>query len=176
MTLLQKISAVPAVAPAPFVPSSDIEEYPVPIYQFSVEIDGVTVALFQSVSGISVTREVVPLAVGGENNFGREFPGHVTYGHVILQTGLTSSDFFWKWMVAGQLDGYALSKKVTLVQRRPNPKGDKPKIFTEVRCWDFEGAFPVSWKISDLSVDDSQKIVMESLELSFDYFAPGELS
>jgi phage tail-like protein len=176
MTLLQKISKVNSVADEKIAPLSDIEEYPVPTYQFSIEIDDKTVALFQSVSGISVTREVEPLKVGGENNFGREFPGHISFGHITLQVGLTSSDFFWKWMMTGQLDGYALSKDFTLVQRRPNPKGDKPNIFVEVRCWDFKNAFPVSWKISDLNIDDSTKIVMESLELSFDYFLPGTLS
>ena len=176
MTLLQKISKVTAVAPESLKPLHDLEEYPLPVYQFSIEVDDKAVALFQSVAGISVNREVVPLKVGGENNFGREFPGHVSYGHITLQVGLTSSDFFWKWMMAGQLDGYALGKDFTLVQRRPNPKGDKPSIFVEVRCWDFKNAFPVSWKISDLSIDDSSKIVMESLELSFDYFQPGTLS
>jgi hypothetical protein len=33
----------------------------------------------------------------------------------------------------------------------------------------------VKWKISDLSVDDSQKIAIESLELSFDYFEAGKI-
>jgi phage tail-like protein len=173
MGLLQKTSTVKALASETLTPLSNLEEYPVPVYQFSVEIADKTVALFQSVSGLSVTRAVDPLSVGGENNFGREFPGHITYGHITLQVGLTSSDFFWKWMMGGQFDGSALAKDFTLVQRRPNPDGDDP-IFAEVKRWNFKNAFPVNWKISDLSLDNSQKIVMESLELSFDYFELGK--
>jgi phage tail-like protein len=121
---------------------------------------------------MSFSREVEPLTVGGENDFGREFPGHVSYGHITFEVGLSSSDFFWKWMKAGDLGGYALAKNFTLVQRRPNPDGAKTPedIFQVVKSWDFYNAFPVSWKISDLGIDNSNNIVIETLELSFDYF------
>lgn len=180
-------------------PLTSIDEIPLPQYQFAIEIDTPdgetkTVALFQSVSGISVTREVVPLKVGGENDFGREFPGPVSFGHVTLGTGLTSSSFFWDWMMAGAVAGRAQSINFTLIQRRPNPdleqKGleyyqadpeggvDKLKaireeitdIFIVVKQWNFINAFPVSWKLGDLSLDNSEAIALESLELSFDFF------
>lgn len=173
MSLIQKTSTPTAMAAANFTPINlKADEFPIPIYQFVVEIDDVTVALFQNVTGMSFKREVEPLTVGGENDFGREFPGHVSYGHIILEVGLSSSDFFWKWMKAGDLGGYALAKNFTLVQRRPNPDGDKEpeNIFQVVKSWDFYNAFPVSWKISDLGIDNSKNIVIETLELSFDYF------
>jgi phage tail-like protein len=173
MGLLQKTSTVKPALPKKVKPLTDLKEYPVPGYQFSIEFGTEIVALFQSVRGISVSRKVEPLEVGGENNFAREFPGRVSYGHITLEVGLTSSEFFWKWMMDGQLDGYTSRQDFTLIQRRPNPAGGKP-AFSEVRRWNFVGAFPVSWKISDLGIDDSQKIVMESLELSFNYFEPGK--
>ena len=173
MGLLQKASAVKPAKSKETKPLSDLKEYPIPGYQFSVEFGADTVALFQSVRGISVSRAVEPLTVGGENNFAREFPGRVSYGHITLESGLTSSVFFWDWMMDGQLDGFAASRDFTLVQRRPNPAGGSP-IFSEVHRWNFKNAFPVSWKISDLGIDDSQKIVMETLELSFDYFERGK--
>lgn len=169
--LLQTTSSVPPDSSVAGTPLTDLEEYPVPTYQFAVKFGSDIVALFQSVRGISVTREVEPLKVGGENNFGREFPGHVSYGHVTFEVGLTSSKYFWDWMMAGQFDGYASARAFTLIQRRPNPAGGSP-IFEEIYKWNFENAFPVSWKLSDLVLDDSQKIVIESLELSFDYFEP----
>lgn len=151
-------------------------EIPIPIYQFAVEIEGITVLLFQNVTGMEVKREVEPLSVGGENNFGREFPGHVSYGHINFEVGLSSSDFFWKWMMGGEYHGYAIPKTITLIQRRPQPEPGKldPKdaesIFEVVKTWNIYNAFPVSWKISDLGIDNSQNIVIETLELSFDYF------
>jgi phage tail-like protein len=175
MSLIQKTSTPEPIA-APTLKPLNIkdEEIPIPIYQFNVEIDDVTVALFQNVTGMSFSREVEPLTVGGENDFGREFPGHVSYGHITFEVGLGSSDFFWKWMKAGDIGGYAVAKNFTLVQRRPQPDPDKAsdpdKIFQVVKSWDFYNAFPVSWKISDLGIDNSQNIVIETLELSFDYF------
>ena len=169
--LLQGTSSVPPDATVAGTPLTDLEEYPVPAYQFAVKFGSDIVALFQSVKGIEVKREVEPLKVGGENNFGREFPGHISYGHITLEVGLTSSSYFWDWMMAGQFDGFASPRTFTLVQRRPNPKGSSP-LFEEVYKWSFENAFPVSWKLSDLTIEDSSKIVVESLELSFDYFEP----
>jgi phage tail-like protein len=175
MGLIQKTSSISAPAAVTFSPMNvDDGELPVPIYQFAIEIDDVTVALFQKVSGMSISREVEPLKVGGENNYGREFPGHVSYGHIKLEVGLSSSDFFYKWMVQGDLDGYAHAKDFTLVQRRPQPDpssaSDEEKIFEVVKTWDFMNAFPVSWQISELGITDSKNIVIETLELSFDYF------
>ena len=74
-------------------------------------------------------------------------------------------------MMTGAIEGYGLSKNVTLLQRRPNPDFSKTtEIFPVIKQWEFMNSFPVSWKISDLNHDDTEKIVIESLELSFDYF------
>jgi phage tail-like protein len=178
MSLLQKISAPINVDSGKELkpPEFSMAEIPIPIYQFAVSIEGTTVLLFQNVSGMSVSREVEPLSVGGENNYGREFPGHVSYGHVTFEVGLSSSDFFWKWMTGGEYHGYAIPKNITLEQRRPQPDPSKldptdpESIFEVVKRWNFNNAFPVSWKISDLGIDNSQNIVIETLELSFDFF------
>lgn len=156
----------------------DIEEYPIPIYQFSIVMDGEVVALFQSISGMNIKRDVVPLTEGGKNDATHEFPGQVSYEHVTFESGLTSSDFFWKWMMDGAIAGYAHKKDFDLIQRRPNPNYDPTQagqeIWEVVKTWSFFNAYPVNWKISDLTIDDSEKIVMESLELTFDYFNLGQ--
>ncbi len=198
MGLLSKSTSMSSPAAFDTEPIDDIEKIPIPQYQFAIEIDAAgkgskTIALFQNVSGISVSREPVPLKVGGENDFGREFPGPVSFGHITLETGLTDSNFFWKWMMAGATAGRAQSINFTLIQRRPNPdlnqtsldtyqsdakngvdelatiKGAQ-EIFVVVKQWNFVNAFPVSWKLGDLSLDNSEAIALESLELSFDYF------
>jgi phage tail-like protein len=81
---------------------------------------------------------------------------------------MTSSTFFWDWMMEGQYDGRARSLDVTVVQRRPNPDGPDP-IFKPVKKWLFKNCFPVSWKVKDLTVTDANSVAMETLELSFDY-------
>jgi phage tail-like protein len=169
MSILQSTSTIKAPVDETITPLTDVQEIPIPIYQFSIEIGDAVVALFQSLNGMSVSREVEPLNEGGVNHYGYEFPAQVSYAHVTFETGLSSSDFFWKWMMAGQYDGRAQVFDFFLVQRRSAPDGTSP-IYEEVRRWNFHNAFPVSWSISDLNVDESENIVIETLELSFDYF------
>ena len=147
----------------------DKDDFPIPSYQFSVEIGDKVVALFQSISGMSVTRNLESFKEGGRNNHEIELPGNLSYGHITLKTGLTSPDFFWKWMMDGQYEGYVNgSTTVTLKQRRSTKDGIEDDYLT----WEFTNVFPVRWSISELSVNDSSSIVIEELELTFDYFTP----
>ncbi len=151
-------------------PLSDFEEVPIPAYQFSIEIGDVTVALFQSCTELEVSRAIETVVEGGLNAYTYELPGQISYGHIRFETGMSSSDFFYKWMMDGQLDGWIQTKNFSLIQRRP-----APNAYTIVRKWDFFDAYPVKWKISDLSVSDSEKIVIESLELTFGYFEAAKI-
>ena len=169
MGLLQKSTTVSKPTFESIQGLDDADDFPIPAYQFSLVVGDKTVALFQSISGMSVTRDVKTLQEGGLNNHVHELPGGLSYGHVTLNTGLTSPDFFWKWMVEGQYEGYAnRSNTVTLKQRRSTKDGYE----IDYLIWEFNKAFPVKWSISDLSVDDSSKIVIETLEISFEYFTP----
>jgi phage tail-like protein len=155
------------------VDSRDIKVYgpneiPIPAYQFSFEVDGRVVALFQKFGGMRVERAVEPYTEGGMNERTLEFPGQISYAHVTLESGLCSSNFFWDWMKAGQYAGLAYTKNFTLAQRRPSSKTDE--YWEVVREWFFINAFPVAWEVSDLSVDDDSSIAVETLELTFDYF------
>lgn len=177
MGLLQKTNKPAAIVNASLKPLRDIEEYPIPIYQFSILMGDDVVALFQSVAGLTVKREVEALTEGGKNEATHEFPGHVSFEHVTFEAGLTSSDFFWKWMMDGMYDGRAQKKDFDLIQRRPNPAYSGAKgeyIWEAIKTWNFFNAYPVSWKISDLVLDDSEKIAIETLELTFDYFKLGD--
>ncbi len=183
MGLLQEVSVITAPESAKFTPLSDFQEIPIPLYNFTLEANDVVLAMFQGVSGIEISREVAPLKEGGVNYYTYEFPGQVSFGHLTLEMGLTSSDFFWKWMIAGQFEGRAAALNLTLTQRRPSPAAppadpSKPPppptpIYQAVKEWNFKNCFPVKWKLSELNVTDTSKIAIETLELSFDYFTLG---
>jgi phage tail-like protein len=170
MGLLQKTIKIQKPTLAGIQPLKDFEELPLPAYQFSIYIidHAKPVALFQSCSGLSVKREIETYAEGGLNDFTREMPGRLSYGHITLNTGLSSSTFFWDWMMEGQYEGRARAMDFTLFQRRPDPNGGST-IYPIIKKWSFTRAFPVSWKIPDLNVTDTNSILVESLELSFDY-------
>jgi phage tail-like protein len=171
MSILQKINTISTPDRPTLQPLNTINAMPVPGYNFTVEINDVPIAFFQSCSGLEVKREVLAFSEGGLNDHGQELPGMVTFGHVTFETGFTKSTFFWDWMMSGKglYDGWVLKKDLVLVHRQPNPVQGDP-VFIEVRKWKFINAFPVSWKISDLNVTESSKIVIETIEFSFDYF------
>ncbi|MBI9043738.1 MAG: phage tail protein [Anaerolineaceae bacterium] len=179
MGLLHNTTTVTAPAIEAIAPLDDVEEIPVPSFQFSIlmgaapDSPDVAVALFQKCSGLSISRETTGITEGGKNDATHELPGHVSYGHVTLEVGLSSTDFFYKWMMDGRFDGWAQARDFTLIQRRPDPTAAGTPYYQEpVRSWDFKNAYPVKWKISSLDVTDSKKIVIETLELTFDYFEP----
>lgn len=148
------------------LPLKDINEFPIVNYQFAIKIDGSDdpVALFQKISGMTVTRAIDELTEGGFNEYTMEFPREFGYNHIIFESGLSSSDFFYKWMMYGKEQGFALGKNFVLEQRFANKPIEEPK------SWAFDGAFPVRWSISDLDVTNSNSIVIETLELSFNTF------
>jgi phage tail-like protein len=121
---------------------------------------------------MSVTRSVEPLTEGGRNYHTLEFPGQVSYAHITFESGMTSNIFFWNWMMEGQYHGSTTPLNFSLKQYRHNPDSDSP-AFVEVKNWDFLNAFPVKWKVSDLDIENSKKIVIETLEISYDFFMLG---
>ena len=150
----------------PVEPLTDFEEFPILTYQFAVKLKGMNepVALFQKISGMKVERAVDAHTQGGFNEFTYEFPREFSYNHVTFEGGLTSSSFFYKWMMVGKEQGFAQGIDFVLEQRYPNQPIDV------VKSWYFNGAYPVSWSIPTLDVTNSKNIVIETLELSFNYF------
>ncbi len=124
------------------------------------------VAFFQKVSGMTVSRNIDELTEGGFNEYTYEFPREFSYSHIKFEIGLSSSDFFYKWMMYGKEQGFAKGINFDLLQRYPDKPYDEPRI------WHFDSAFPVKWQISDLSIGNSKSIVIEKLELSFNTFTP----
>ena len=152
------------------VPLGDI---PYPAYLCTVFIDGKIVGLFQSISDFEISRGVEPLEQGGLNEYAMELPGQISYGHVTLKSGFSTSTLFLDWMMAGKYDAYPIAKKIEVYHGRPSPDTGAIEM---TRYWTFYNAMPVKWKITDFDVSDIEKIVIESVELSFDYFEVGKVT
>jgi phage tail-like protein len=138
----------------------------IPGFQVQFELTGVanSVATFKSFSGLTVSRAVDPLDVGGQNDYSLEFPGRVSYGHIILKSGISVSRYFWDWMVRGEFDGYALAHNFTLSQYDPT-------INNTIKTWNFINGYPVKYAIESIVKVDRSTNVIETLEISFDTFA-----
>ena len=66
-------------------------------FNFLVEIDGITRAAFQEVSGLDSTIDVIEHREGGENITTRKFPGQVKYSNIILKWGMTDDVELYDW-------------------------------------------------------------------------------
>ena len=106
-------------------------------FNFLVEIDGLTQAGFQEVSGLDATTDPVEYREGGENMTVRKIPGKTTYSDLSLKRGLTDSDELWKWredVIKGSIE--RKNGSIILLDHDG----------TEKVRWNFYNAWPTKWE------------------------------
>jgi phage tail-like protein len=109
-------------------------------FRFVVEIQGLEVAGFQSVSGISRETKIEPYREGGVNDHERQHAGVTTYPPLRLKRGL-ADPMLWAWheaVVMGRIERRTMSV-VLLGEGR-----------SEAWRWVFVGAYPAKWTAGDL--------------------------
>ncbi len=144
---------------------------PAPAYLFYVSISGLVVGLFTSCEGLGVNRQVEELPEGGLNDHVHTLPGRVKAGHITLKRGLSVSSELWNWFGEGLYDAKVKRQNMSIIQGGPGMSalsvvGMKgPGI---VKNWDFEGAYPISWSLSTLDVNNTNQVAIESIEIAFE--------
>ena len=66
-------------------------------FNFLVEIDGITQAGFQEVSGLDSSTDSVDYREGSDPNHVRKLTGLNKVSAITLKRGITDSDELWKW-------------------------------------------------------------------------------
>lgn len=142
---------------------------PAPAYLFYVSISGLMVALFTACEGVRVSRSVEEVREGGLNDQVHTLPGPMSAGRVTLKRGLSVSRELWGWFTEGIYDCKVKRQHMSIVQGAPGMSalaaiGMKgPGI---VKNWDLEGAYPVSWSLSNLDVSNTSQVAIESVEIA----------
>ena len=116
-------------------------------FRFRVEIMGIQVGGFQSVSGLERETKIEPFREGGVNDHELQHAGLTTYPRLKLKRGL-ADPMLWAWhqaVILGRIQRMVMSV-VLLSEAR-----------IEVWRWIFIGAYPAKWTGSDL--DASQSVV-----------------
>ncbi|HYJ30865.1 MAG TPA: phage tail protein [Allosphingosinicella sp.] len=116
-------------------------------FRFRVEIMGLEVGGFQSVSGLERQTKIEPYREGGVNDHERQHAGVTTYPPLRLKRGL-ADPWLWAWhqaVILGRIQRLIMS--VVLLG----------EAGTEDWRWIFIGAYPSKWTGSDL--DASQSVV-----------------
>ncbi|HEX8652919.1 MAG TPA: phage tail protein [Pyrinomonadaceae bacterium] len=125
-------------------------------FNFLVEIDGITQAGFQEVSGLDASTDAVDYREGSDPNHVRKLTGLNKYSAITLKRGITDSDELWKWRNT-VIDGKTERKNGSIILL------DEAK--QEKIRWNFFNAWPSKWTGPALN-STSTAVAVETLELT----------
>ena len=131
-------------------------------------------ALFMECSGFQVSQDVIEVSEVTPQYWGKsgktrgrvvrtKLPGNMSYTNITLKRGLTTSKTFWEWLDAVQSGSWS-------EQRRDGSLVVYDQASDEQCRLEFQGAWPVSYKVSDLDVKSGDfnieevEIVIEELK------------
>ncbi len=125
-------------------------------YNFLVEIDGITQAGFQEVSGLDVSTDSVDYREGADPAHVRKLPGIHKYGAITLKRGITDSSELWKWRMT-VVSGKAERKNGSIILLDSSG--------TERIRWNFFMAWPSKWTGPSFNAS-SAAVAIETLEIT----------
>jgi phage tail-like protein len=125
-------------------------------FNFLVEIDGITQAGFQEVSGLDASTDATDYREGSDPNHVRKLTGLNKYSAITLKRGITDSDELWKWRNT-VIDGKTERKNGSIILL------DEAK--QEKIRWNFFNAWPSKWTGPALN-STSTAVAVETLELT----------
>lgn len=149
--------------------------YPPVAFRFKVKFEGLKDEVaediyFQSVSGLSVDIEMEEFGEGGENRFKHKLPVRTKFPNLVLKRGLLKSSGLIKWCEKAFEDFEFTPLNLTVSLYSDEGQSDDEKSESKpMITWKITHALPVKWAIDDLNSAES-KIVLETLELSYNYF------
>jgi phage tail-like protein len=125
-------------------------------FNFLVEIDGITQAGFQEVSGLDSSTPAVDYREGTDPPHQRKLPGLNTFTAIMLKRGITDSDELWQW-------------RQTVVDGKPQRKNGSIVLRDETGAekirWNFSEAWPSKWTGPSLSAG-AAAVAVETLEIT----------
>jgi phage tail-like protein len=125
-------------------------------FNFLVEMDGITQAGFQEVSGLDASTDPVDYRQGDDPNHVRKLSGLNKFSPITLKRGITDSDELWKWRQT-VIDGKTERKNGSIVLR--------DETGTEKIRWNFSNGWPTKWTGPAFNAT-STAVAVESLEIT----------
>jgi phage tail-like protein len=130
-------------------------------FNFLVEIDGITQAGFQEVSGLDASTDAVDYREGADPNHVRKLTGLNKYSAITLKRGVTDSDELWRWRKA-VIDGRTERKNGSIILL------DESGV--EKIRWNFANAWPSKWTGPSFNAT-STAVAVEALEITHEEVA-----
>lgn len=125
-------------------------------FNFLVEIDGITQAGFQEVSGLDSSTDSVDYREGSDPNHVRKLTGLNKVSAITLKRGITDSDELWKWRLT-VIEGKAERRNGSIILLDSTGK--------EKLRWNFVNAWPSKWTGPSFNAT-STAVAVETLEIT----------
>jgi len=125
-------------------------------FNFLVEIDGITQAGFQEVSGLDSSTDSVDYREGSDPNHVRKLTGLNKVSAITLKRGITDSDELWKWRLT-VIEGKAERRNGSIILLDSTGR--------EKLRWNFVNAWPSKWTGPALNAT-STAVAVETLEIT----------
>ncbi|HMA38105.1 MAG TPA: phage tail protein [Chloroflexia bacterium] len=115
---------------------------PLTTFQFYVQIDGLTEAVFTELAGLEVTTEVTDQPEGGENTHVHRLLGRTKVGDITLKNGVTTSKQLWNWyksVIQGPpwTGSFSGRKHISIIMVDQQGR--------EAQRWNLQYAIPIKW-------------------------------
>lgn len=114
--------------------------------------------LFQRVSGLETSVEMMTLNEGGQNLYSHRLPSRIQAGNLRLERGLVTGS------------PLVLELNLTFSRFSFSPSNVLVSLLNDagvpISSWLFMKAYPVKWSISDLDAD-ANRVVIEQVELAY---------
>lgn len=128
---------------------------PYRVYNFLVEIDGITRAGFRECSGLDSTQDPIEYREGHEGLTTRKLPGLNTFSNISLRWGITDDAELWEWRQQ-VMEGKVKRKNGSIVLL--DDTGEE-----KVR-WNFREGWPTKWTGPELNATGTD-VAIETLEI-----------
>ncbi len=131
-------------------------ENPYAQFNFLVEIDGLSVAGFSEVSGLTTEQDIIEYREGSDTQTVRKIPGLRKYGNITLKRGFTQNRELWEWRKT-TIDGVTERKSgaIILLDEARN----------EALRWQFSQGWISKWEGPALNATANEAAI-ESMEVA----------
>lgn len=127
-------------------------------FRFKVEIEGLTLAHFQSISGLQHDIEALEVQEGGLNERMHKLPGQGKYPNLVLKLGYVNSQMLEGWHAS-------FTQKPGSVRRKSGSIILCDDAGEPIARWNFFDAWPVKWEGPQLESSGGE-ILVESVEIA----------
>lgn len=137
-------------------------------FLFAVEIDGIDVAWFESVSGLEAEIGVVEQHEGGNINVADQSPGKVKFAAITLMVGSTDNTQLYDWWLQ-VIDAGANVGEVDNDYKRNLSIVQKDRDGSEKRRFNLYEAWPSKYKSGEWDAKAEENVI-EEVTLTYKYY------